>query len=111
MKKVCIRSYSGPYFAAVRLNTEGYSVCLRIQSECEKIRTRITPNTDTVYVVFSVYEIGLSDSRNGKVTVQKKKFSIKDFFTKYDQIRRKLRIWSHLLKKSYMENFIFCTVS
>ena len=31
----------------------------------------------------------------------------KDFFSKRDQIRRKLRIWSHLLKKSLMENFIF----
>ena len=38
------------------------------------------------------------------------KFSIKDFFSKCDQIRRKLPIWSHLLKKSLMENFIFCTV-
>ena len=38
------------------------------------------------------------------------KFSIKDFFSKYDQIRRKLRIWSHLLKKSLMENFFFCAV-
>ena len=36
------------------------------------------------------------------------KFSIKDFFSKCDQIRRKLRIWSHLLKKSLIENFIFC---
>ena len=35
------------------------------------------------------------------------KFSIKDFFSKCDQIHRKLRIWSHLLKKSLMENFIF----
>ena len=35
------------------------------------------------------------------------KFSIKDFFSKYDQIRSFLRIWSHLLKKSLMENFIF----
>ena len=32
-------------------------------------------------------------------TVQKIKFSIKDFFSKCDQIRRKLRIWSYLLKK------------
>ena len=40
------------------------------------------------------------------VTVQKMKLSIKDFFSKCDQIRRKLRIWSHLLKKSLMENFI-----
>ena len=36
------------------------------------------------------------------------KFLIKDFFSKYDQIRRNLRILSHLLKKSLMENFIFC---
>ena len=35
------------------------------------------------------------------------KFSIKDFFCKYDQICRKLRIWSHLLKKSLIKNFIF----
>ena len=43
-------------------------------------------------------------------TAQKMKFSIKDFFSKCDQIRRKLRIWSHLLKKSLMENFFFCAV-
>ena len=40
----------------------------------------------------------------------KMKFSIKDFFSKCDQIRRKLRIWSYLLKKSLIENFTFCTV-
>ena len=38
------------------------------------------------------------------------KFSIKDFFSESDQVRRFLRIWSHLLKKSLMENFIFCAV-
>ena len=37
-------------------------------------------------------------------------FSIEDFFSKCDQIRILLRIWSHLLKKSLMENFIFCAV-
>ena len=35
------------------------------------------------------------------------KSSIKDFFSKCDHIRRKLRIWSHLLKKSLLEHFIF----
>ena len=40
----------------------------------------------------------------------KMKFSIKDFFSKCDQIRKKLQIWSHLLKKSLMENFIFVAV-
>ena len=32
------------------------------------------------------------------------KFSIKNFF-------RKLRIWSHLLKKPLMENFIFSAMT
>ena len=41
-------------------------------------------------------------------TTQKMKFSIKHSFSKYDQIRIFLRIWSHLLMKSLMENFIFC---
>ena len=44
-------------------------------------------------------------------TAQKMKLSINDFFSKCYQIRRKLRIWSRLLKKSIMENFIFlCSV-
>ena len=30
---------------------------------------------------------------------------IKDFFSKFDQIRRKLQIWLHLLKNSF-----FCAV-
>ena len=32
--------FSGPHFPAFALNTERYSVSLRIQSECGKIRTR-----------------------------------------------------------------------
>ena len=40
----------------------------------------------------------------------KMKFYFKDFFGKCDQIRRKPRIWLHLLKKSLMENLIFCAV-
>ena len=41
----------------------------------------------------------------------KNEVSIKDFFSECDQIRRKLRIWSHLLKKSLMKTFIFWEVS
>ena len=41
---------------------------------------------------------------------QKMKFSIKDFFSKCDQICSFLRILSYLLKKSLMGNFIFCTL-
>ena len=47
VKSVRIRSYSGPHFPAFGLNTERYFVSLRIQSECGKIRTRITLNADT----------------------------------------------------------------
>ena len=39
------------------------------------------------------------------------KFSIKDFSSKCVQIRSFLRIWSHLLEKSLMENFTFCAVN
>ena len=35
---------------------------------------------------------------------------VKEFFSKCDQISSFLRIWSHLSKKSLMENFIFCAV-
>ena len=44
-------------------------------------------------------------------TAQIIKFFIKKFFSKCDRIRRKLRIWSHLLKKFLTENFIFCAMS
>ena len=43
-------------------------------------------------------------------TAQKIKLSVSNFFRKCDEIRSFLRIWSHLLKKSLMKNFIFCTV-
>ena len=35
------------------------------------------------------------------------KVPIKNFFSKCDQIRKQLQIWSHLMKKSLMESFIF----
>ena len=44
------------------------------------------------------------------VTARKVKFSIKDFSSKCDQIRSFFRIWSHLQKKSLMENFTFCAI-
>ena len=44
------------------------------------------------------------------ITVEKMKFSIKDFFCKCDQIPRKLQIWSHLMKNFWIKNFTFCAV-
>ena len=46
-----IRSFTGPYFPALRLNMEKYLIALRIQSKCEKMRIRKTPNTDTFLLV------------------------------------------------------------
>ena len=43
-------------------------------------------------------------------TARKVNFSITDFFSKYDQICSFLRVQSHLLKKSVMENCISCAV-
>ena len=48
--------------------------------------------------------------KHRRFTAQNMKFSIKDFFSKRDQIRILLRISPHLLKKSLMENFNFCAV-
>ena len=45
-----------------------------------------------------------------KTLHKKMKFEIKDFLSKWDQIHSFLRIWSYLLKKPLMENFIFCAV-
>ena len=51
VKSVRIRRLSDPYFPAFGLNMERYSVSLRIQFECGKIRTRKTPNMDTFHAV------------------------------------------------------------
>ena len=58
-------------------------------------------------IFYELASIVLKERYPGVRTAQKMKFSIEDFFSKYDQIRRNLRIWSHLLKKSLMENVIF----
>ena len=50
VKNFRIRSYSSSYFPAFGLNTV-YLVSLRIQSECKKIRTRMTTNMDHFYPV------------------------------------------------------------
>ena len=51
MESARIWSFSGPYFPAFGLNTEGYGESLRIQSECGKIKFRKTPNTNTFHAV------------------------------------------------------------
>ena len=67
MKSVRIQSFSDPYFPAFGLNMEKYGVFLRIQSECEKIQTRKTPNADTFQTVyFETYKFDLNPQDIGK---------------------------------------------
>ena len=61
-----------------------------------------------MFQLHGLYGNKMSDG--GYHTAQKNEVSIKDFFSKCGQIRSFLRIWSHILKKSLMENFIFCAV-
>ena len=61
----------------------------------------------TMYRLEAAVRISLANPACTSNTAQKIKFSIKDFFSKCDQIRSFLRIWSHLLKKSLMEKFLF----
>ena len=51
VKSVPIRSFSGPYFPAFGRNKEIYSLNLRIQPKCEKIRTRKSSILDTFHTV------------------------------------------------------------
>ena len=62
VKSVLIRSHSGLDFPAFGLNTKRYGISLRIQFECWKIRTRITPNMDN-YCAVEV-SFNSSDSAN-----------------------------------------------
>ena len=64
---------------------------------------RFTHFFDFLTIILQI-RVGLSTPRPS--TAQKMKFSIKDFFSKCDQIRRKLRIWSHLLKKSLTQIWV-----
>ena len=58
-----------------------------------------------------IYQFLISYSKKLRYhCTSKMKFSIKDFLRKCDQIRKKIRSWSHLLKKSIIESFIFCAV-
>ena len=74
----------------------------------QKIRWFVTWWIDSSIISLDSNLTRLSPRRQ---TAQKMRFSIKDFFSKCDQIPRKLRIWLHLLKNSLMKNLIFCAVT
>ena len=51
VKSVRNRNFSGPYFPAFGLNTERYSVSLRIQSKYGETLAKKISNTDTFHAV------------------------------------------------------------
>ena len=89
IRSVRIRSCFGRYFPAFRLNTERYFVFLRIQSECGKIRTRITSNSDTFHVVLDTGESDLSyRNRFEKVRILFTQVSLRSLELFGDYIRK-----------------------
>ena len=74
----------------------------------QSLKTALIMNKNWSTVYRGIFNHTLCEEENS--TAQKIKFSIKDFFSKCDQIRWKLWIWLHLLNKSSMENFSFCAV-
>ena len=64
VKSVRIWSYSDPHFPAFGLNSERYGVSLHIQSECGKMLTRITANTDTFHAAPLASEFKLNLHKN-----------------------------------------------
>ena len=70
VQSACVQSYSGPYFTAFGPNKEIYFVFLRIQSECGKIRTKISPNTDTFYAVKRCPKLDLNTSSTHTMIAQ-----------------------------------------
>ena len=59
---------------------------------------------------FDIVFVGILKLKTKANKAQKMKFCIKVFFSKRDQIHKFLPIRSDLLKKSLMEDIIFCVV-
>ena len=62
VKSVCIRTYSGQYFPAFRLNTERFSV---FSPNAGKYGTRITLHTDTFHAVVLSFKRFICEENSG----------------------------------------------
>ena len=105
-----------------------FNLCVIFMSSCSlQTSSRITASS--IYPVFTLnttpcaiternnLDISMHSSKSlinfEKNVAPKMKFSIKNLLNKGGQIRSLLRIWSHLLKKFLMKNFIYflCSIS
>ena len=93
---------------------KAFLLFLHIFGEDSEAFPSSTTKQRNILVLVEFYWMRTSGVSNEKwvirATAQKNKFFIEDFLSKCVQIRRKLRIQSHLLKKSSMKNFSFCAV-
>ena len=97
------------YFLSPRLAVPGQDLkCF--YSHCQQYPKLLFHSPPIIKTYYFPAQLVENVSISSISTAQKMKFSIKDFFSKCDQIRSFLWIWSHLLKKFLMENFIFCPV-
>ena len=84
--------------------------CISHKNGNEGINVNWLTSKHGQYHICNYHLKNILHSVDSSLTAQKIKFSIQDFFSKCYQIRRFLQILSHLLKKSLMENLIFCAV-
>ena len=96
--------FSGPYFPVFSPNTGNTD-----QKET-RIWTLFRQCLVIIFIVDWILRAHFFICLLHMITAQKMKISIDDFFSKCDQIRSFLGIWLYLLKRSLMENFIFCAV-
>ena len=89
------RVFSGPYFPVFGLNTGKYG----------PEKTSYSDTFHTMYKMHIIMQYTHFESLNN-IHCTKMKFSIKDLFSKCEQIHKKPRIWSYLLKKSLIKNFL-----
>ena len=71
----CVKSVRiwSPHFPAFGLNTETYFVNLRIQSECGKMRTRKTSDTETYTMTHSRLFASILKKKESFVTIMPRK--------------------------------------
>ena len=100
-------SSSGSGYEKRRLSSSSHSISLFFVLIDFSYYYEQTANQCKILCHKTKFHITLVRNMSPQFSAQKLKFSIMDFLIKYDQIRRKLWLWSHLPKKSLMEKFIF----
>ena len=78
----------------------------------EKWRSWVNGETDWLFFVVGPLDMLEVQKRPLKIHKHcaKNEISVKEFFSKCDQIRSFLWIWTHLLNDYLMETFILCAV-